>query len=247
MVVNRIFPAISVILFFFLALFIYIKLAGPIPFSINSVNTSKSDTFNVTGEGKVSVAPDIAVVSAGVSADGATVKVSQDQINSVINKVSDSVKKLGINAEDIQTTNYNINPKYNFTGGGQRVTGYTASTTLTIKVRQLDKINQVIDAATGNGANQVSGVSFDVSDKTKSENEARSKAVADAKKKAEQAAKVAGFSLGRLINYQENMGNNPPVVLQRGGALTADAEKQTQVEPGSSEITVTVTLSYEVR
>lgn len=244
---TRIYPAISVIIFFFIALFVYVELAGPIPFSVNSVTTSKSDTFNVNGEGKVSIAPDIAVVSAGISADGATVKVAQDQTNTVIKKVSDAVKGLGVKAEDIQTANYNINPKIDYQTGSQRVTGYTASTILTIKVRELDKVNQIIDAATGSGANQINGLSFDVSDRTKAENEAREKAVVDAKKKAEQAAKVAGFNLGKLINYQENVGQ-PPVVYSRTMAAGApDVPEKTQVEPGSTEITVSVTLSYEVR
>ena len=240
-------PTVFTIIFFFISLFVYVKLAGPIPFSVNSVTTSKSDTFNVNGEGKVSITPDIAVVSTGITADGTTVKAAQDQINAVIKKVFDAVKGLGVKADDIQTTNYNINPKYDFQSGSQRVTGYTASTTLTIKVREMDKVNQVIDEATGNGANQINGLSFDVSDRTKAEDEAREKAVADAKKKAEQAAKVAGFNLGRLINYQENTGQ-PPIIYSRSVAQGAsDIAPETQVEPGSTEITVSVTLSYEVR
>src|SRR3989344_2531907 len=198
--IRQIVPALLIIIFFFISLFAYEKLAGPIPFSLNSVTTTKSDTFNVTGEGKVNVSPDVAIVSAGISAEGTSVKIVQDQINSVINKVSDAVKNLGVDSKDIQTTNYNINPKYDFTSGTQRVNGYSANTTLTIKVKQLDKINSVIDSATANGANQINGLTFEVSDKEKAENEAREMAVADAKKKAQQAAKVAGFSLGRLIN-----------------------------------------------
>lgn len=243
---RQIVPTLLVIIFFFVTLFAYVKLAGPIPFSVNSVSTTKSDTFQVTGEGKVNVAPDVAVVSAGVTSDGATVKASQDQINMVVKKISDAVKTLGIKVEDIQTTNYSINPKYDFQSGSQRVNGYTANTTLTIKVKDLDKINQVIDVSTSNGANQINGLSFDVSDKEKAQNEAREKAVSDAKKKAEQAAKVAGFTLGRLINYQENIGE-PPIILQSRGALASDVEEATQVEPGTTEITVSVTLSYEVR
>ena len=244
---RQIIPTLLIIVFFFLALFAYVKFAGPIPFSVNSITTSKSDTFNVTGEGKVNITPDIAVVSAGIIADGATVKAAQDQINNVVKKVSDTVKALGVNSEDIQTTNYNINPKYDYTSGSQRVTGYTANTTLTIKVKDLDKINSVINAATANGANQINGLSFDVEDKQKAENEAREKAVADAKKKAESAAKVAGFTLGSLINYHESF-DEPTIFLQRGGSLSKDVSvSETRVEPGSTEITVSVTLSYEVR
>lgn len=235
------------ILTFFILLFLYTKFIGPIPFSVNSVITQKSTTFDVTGEGKVSVKPDIAVVNVGVQANGATVKTAQDQLNSNINKVSDAIKKLGIDAKDIQTTSYSIQPNYDFREGSQKVTGYSASSNLNIKVRQADKVNAVIDAATSNGANQVGGIGFDVDDKTKAENEAREKAVADAKKKAEQTAKVVGFKLGRIINFSENFGGfiRPLPV----GAISLESKEvpPTMLEPGSSEITLTVTLSYEIR
>lgn len=232
---------------FLILLFSFTKLFGPIPFSVNSVTTQKSTTFDVSGEGKVYAVPDIASVTVGIQASGATVKVIQDQINSTINKVSEAVKQLGVDPKDIQTTNYNINPNYDYSAGGQRITGYIASTNLSIKVKQIDKINDVIDAATKNGANQVRGISLDIDDKTKLENEAREKAVADAKEKAENAAKVAGFKLGRIINYSENFGGFPrPIPM---GAVSMEVKVQgtpTQIEPGSSEITGTVTLSYEI-
>lgn len=236
------------IILFFILLFAYTKLAGPIPFSVTSVQTTKSDTFNVTGEGKSSATPDLAVVNVGVTAQGVTVKAAQDQLNSNINEVSDAIKKLGIDAKDIQTSNYNINPTYDFREGPQRIAGYTANTNLTIKVRDIDKVNSVIDAATVNGANQVGGVSFEVSDKTKAENEAREMAVKEAKEKAQQAAKIGGFALGKLVNYHESFGGGPgPIPLRVAQGDVQTAEPPTQIEPGTSEITVTVTLSYEIR
>lgn len=231
---------------FFILLFTFTKIFGPIPFAINSVTTTKSTTFDVTGEGKVTVKPDIALVSVGIQAKGATVKEAQDQINSVINKVSESIKGLSVDSKDIQTTNYNVNPDYDYSGSSQRIKGYSANTNLSIKVRQLDKANQVIDLATVNGANQVNGVSFDVDDKRKAENEARQKAVDEAKKKAQDAAKIAGFRLGKIINYSENPSNFPKPLLRAMGSLET-SDTKTQVEPGSTDITVTVTLSYEIQ
>ncbi|MDO8498388.1 MAG: SIMPL domain-containing protein [bacterium] len=233
-------------LVFFILLFAYIRLAGPIPFSISSTTTTKVDTFNVTGEGKSFVKPDTAYVTVGISASGSTVQQTQDEINSVINQVSASVKKLGIEAADIQTTNYNINPSYDYQTGRQKINGYQASTNLRIKIKDLEKASHVIDAATEAGANEVSGVTFDVADKTKAENEARQQAVTEAKKKAEEAAKIVGFTLGRIINYSENFGGSLrliPMLQAAGGKESTD----TQVEPGSSEINLTVTLSYEIR
>ncbi len=236
------------IVIFFILLFLYTKIAGPIPFSVNSVTTNKSDTFNVTGEGSVAAKPDIATLNVGIQAQGSTVKAAQDQINAAINKVAEAIKKLGVEQKDIQTTNYNINPNYDFQGNIQRITGYSASTNLNIKVRNIDLVNQVIDQATESGANQVGGISFDVDDKTKIENEARQKAVTEAKNKAESAAKIAGFKLGRMVNYSENFEGEPrPLPLRLSAGAPEAQQLETAVEPGSSEIKVMVTLSYEIQ
>lgn len=239
-------PVIGVTTFFIL-LFTFTKLFGPIPFSVNSVTTQKSTTFDVTAEGKTTVKPDIALVNAGIRAQSQTVKGAQDQINSVINNVSQAAKDLGVDPKDIQTISYNINSDYDYSSSPAKIKGYTANTTISIKVRQIDKINSVIDAATAGGANEVSGVRFDVDDKTKAQNEARSNAVEEAKKKAEDAAKIAGFKLGRIVNYYEtDYGSPVPYSVSNIRTLDLAAEKATQVEPGSSEIRITVTLSYEI-
>ena len=148
--------------------------------------------------------------------------------------------------KDIQTENYNLNPAYDYITSNQKITGYSASTNLAIKVRQIDKVNTIIDAATSSGANQVSGVQFEVADQEKAENEARQKAVAAAKKKAEQAAKIAGFKLGNVINYAENFNGNPAPVPYAAGMADLKKSAPTQVEPGSAEIKVTVNLSYQI-
>lgn len=231
---------------FFLLLFAYTKLVGPLPFSVTSVTTQKTTAFDVTGEGKASAKPDIATITAGIQVQAQTVKAAQDQINNVINKVSAALKQVGIDSKDIQTSNYNISPTYDYTGATQKITGYSANTNLQIKVRNLDNVNSVIDTATANGANQISGLSFDIEDKTKVEDEARQKAVDEAKKKAQEAAKIAGFKLGRIINYSENPQNQPRPIFMSAAAAKPVGGTPTQVETGSSEVTIDVTLSYEI-
>ncbi len=238
----------SLIMLFFLLLFAYTKIGGPIPFSITSVITQKTDTFTVSGEGKVTTKPDIATTTVGVQVQGATVKVVQQELNSKINQVTSGVKKVGVADKDIQTTNYSISPTYDYRDGNQKITGYSASTQLLIKTRNLEKINDVIDAATATGANQVSGVIFDIDDKTKAQNEAREKAVADAKMKAAAAAKAAGFTLGKIINYSENFGglDGPRPLYAKAESAAMIDRAPTQVEPGSSEIVVSVSLGFEI-
>jgi uncharacterized protein YggE len=233
---------------FFLCLFAFTKFVGPLPVSISSVTTQKTDTFTVSGEGKVTMIPDIAVVNIGVTAQGPNVSAVQKQLNIKMNAVTDSIKRLGVDAKDIQTSNYNISPMYDYSSSSQRVTGYQANSNLTIKVRKIDNANSVIDAATTNGANQVGGISFDVDDKTKAENQAREQAVADAKSKATVAAKAAGFHLGRIINYSEggNSSPRPVMMMDKAMPVSAGAGAPTQVEPGTSELTLTVSLSYQI-
>lgn len=245
---NKFLLPVLVILFFFVALFAYTRLVGPIPFSVNSVVTNKTDTFMVTGEGKSFVKPDIAYVSAGVESSGTTVKQVQTQMNTTINKVTAALKDLGVEEKDIKTTNYSIHPNYDWTSGRQRITGYRASTNLQIKVRDIDKVNDVVDQATANGANNVGNISFDVDDKTETEDIARKEAVTEAKRKAEQAAQIAGFRLGKIINYSENKsGSVVPVAYDMAlKSARGAANESTELQPGSSEVRVMVTLSYEL-
>jgi len=238
----------GIVILFFLCFFAYTKVAGPIPFSVSSIITEKTDTFSVSGEGEITMIPDIAVVSAGVRAQSDTVTSAQEELNSTMNAIANAVKQLGINEKDIKTTRYSISPIYDYDTPERSITGYEADATLSIKVRKLNNANQVIDAATANGANQVGGITFDVDDKTKAENQARELAVKDAKSKAEQAARTAGFTLGKIIHYSEDGGASPRPVMM--GKLSLDSVQEappTQVEPGSTELTVQVTLSYEIR
>lgn len=239
---------VGLVLFFF-SLFVYTKFAGPIPFSITNVTTNKSEAFSVTGEGKVSVKPDIATITVGVQANGSTVSTVQDNLNKNINAVTAAVKQAGIDEKDIKTSNYNLSPTYDYTAGKQRITGYEASSYLTVKVRKIDTANAVIDAATAAGANAVGGVTFDVDDKTKATDEARKLAVADAKAKAQQAAATAGFTLGKIINYQESTANNRimPMYAKLDMAAGAGVAESTQLSTGTTDIELTVTLSWEVK
>lgn len=240
-------PSLITIIFFFISLFVYTKLAGPIPFSVNSVTTTKSDAFSVTGEGKASAIPDSTTTRVGVSANGVSAEQVKSQMNTKINSVVDSIKKLGIDQKDIKTENYNVNPTYDYSSSNQKITGYSANTTISIKADKTDLADQIIDAATKAGANVLGNVEFEVTDKTKAENEAREKAINQAKEKALVAAKAAGFSLGKIINYQESSGGDYPVPMLQSREALGSADNSTKLQPGTNEIIITVTLSYEVR
>lgn len=260
-------PIVTITLLF-LAFFIYTKLAGPIPFYINSVNTTKTDLFSSNGEGSVSAVPDTASVSLGVTKQAATVSDAQNKTNESAKKIIDSIKKLGILEKDIKTTNYSINPNYGTNqkplplsnqeglmypvppGGGseQPITGYTVTQNLEIKIKPIEKVNKVIDTATKSGANLVGGVNFTFSDglKTSLEEKARKEAIDNAKAKAKSLADAAGVRLGKVVNVVENS-NFPyyPVALKAEANRGGDQSTPSNVTPGENEVIINVVIYYE--
>lgn len=248
--IEKIIPAFLVIIFFFLAASVYSKFGNPLSFSVNSNVTNKSDIFTVTGEGTVSIKPDIAYVNVGIQKNASTVKQAQSQINEVMNKIISGLKNLDIDSKNIQTTSYFISPNYDWKDGTQKITGYSASTQLKVKITDLDKINDVIDSATANGANQVSNITLDVDDRDAAEDSARKDAITQANKKAEAAAKAAGFKLGKIISYYENSNNSnlvrPVAYSLKEAAGVTDQALNTNIQTGSEEVKIIVNISYQI-
>lgn len=222
-----------------------LKLAGPLPFSMNLRNLNKDNSLFVTGEGVSFVKPDTASATVSVTINAPTAKEVQKQANDKVNKITSELLKLGLSDKSIKTTNYSIYPTYG--NNGNTITGYTAYLSLTIKDKDLDRINKVLDTATSNGANVVSGVTFDVEDKDAALTDARKEGIEKAKKKAEEIAKQSGIRLGKIINVSEYM----PVAYDLAPYAKADGlggggGGQTEVQPGQTEIKVNVTLTYEI-
>lgn len=237
------------VIIFFLSLFLYTKFIGPIPFSIDSVTTNKINLFQAQGTGQVTAIPNTAEVSLGVTKTAATVADAQNQVNTTTQNILDSLKNLGVDAKDITTTNYSLNPQYDYTSG-QKVTGYTVTQNIDVKLTPIDKANKAVDAATADGANIVGGITFTVDDATKKslEDKARKMAVDDAKQKAQSLANAAGIHLGRVIDIQETT-DQPiirPLLMNAGGGSMAKIDQTTtQLPVGQSTITSNVTISYE--
>jgi len=235
------------IFFIFLGLFLYTQLSGPIPFFINSLQTTKTSMFQVEGSGKATAVPDTAMISIGVTQKSSTVVDAQAKTNSLASKIISDIKKLGIDEKDIKTVNYSINPDYDYSQG-QTITGYTVNQNLEIKVKPIEKVNKAIDTATADGANLVQGASFIFSDEVqkKLEDEARKQAVNNAKQKAESLAKAAGIRLGKIIDVTETNQLNPiPLRQALIGEDMKVAPPSTEITPGQNTVNVTVTLSYE--
>ena len=227
---------------------LYFRFVGPIPFSVTQTTTEKKTTFDVDGEGKVTAIPDTAEINLGIQVNKPTVEAAQKEANEKINKITDELKKLGIEEKFIKTINYSLYPEYDYRAG-QKIVGYNVNITLKIKVKDFDKINQVIDTATSLGANQIGSLSFTIDDEKLEElkMEARKQAIEKAKKKAKEIANAGGLRLGRIVNISETIpSNNYPIPVLREAGIGGTAEDQkTEIQPGESEITVSVVLSYE--
>lgn len=229
------------ILAIWLGVFAYAKFGPGLP--VSSVVTQKTDLFTVSGEGKVTVVPDVAILNLGMSSRKNTVKAAQAEANSVVNQLTQALKSFGVDSKDIKTTNFSVYPEYNI----NRVSGFNANVNLTVTVRDIDKVNDILDKATSLGINSVGGVQFTV-DESKLKNltqEARKKAVDEAKEKAESLASAAGMTLGKIVNISEG-GNNPrPVYFAAKDAVGMGGGAE--VQPGSTDIISSVTLFYETR
>ena len=241
---------IGTIFAIFILLFVFAKWGPAINFSTTS--QMKGEPFSVSGEGKVFVTPDIAKISLGIEANGASLKTVQSSVNAKAKALTDSLKKLGIAEADIKTTSYSVYPEYDYTNPAGRITGFRVSTSYEVTIRDFDKVNDAITADTASGANIVGGVSFELNDKTEKEKlqEARKLAVKDAKDKASGLAGAAGITLGRVINISENRLSPVPLMYaDKAVSLGAGSPEQTtpNIQPGTTEINVTITLSYEVR
>lgn len=233
---------------FLLILLLFSRLGFSLPLNIQSVVTNKNEVFTTIGEGRVIVIPDIAYINLGIEASGKTVFEVKKKINQVNDQLIKVLDQLGINKKDIKTENYSLTPQYDWLDNRQRIIGYQATTTLKVKVKPLEKINQVIDEATKVGVNNIYGVNFDVENKEKYLSQARQQAVAEAKRKAREAALSTGFRLGKIIAYSENT-ISPTIypLYLGGGEAKFSQEDQTNLQPGSQEIKITVSLGYEIR
>lgn len=237
----------GLILIFFVLLFLFFKFGPKIPLSI--VTQQKGEPLVVSGEGKVAVVPDIAKVTLGIEESGVSLKEVQNKVNQKSQNLTGALKKLGIGEKDIKTVSYNVYPEYNYEMTPQKITGYRVSTGYEVRIKDFEKVNEVLVKATEVGINVIGNINFEVNETAKNEklNEARKMAVEEAKTKADGLARAAGISLGKILNISESQGAEPRPMY----ALKQNAEATTPVapdiQPGETEISVTVTLTFEIR
>jgi len=233
-----------------------------------SIQPSSFRSFSVTGNGKAVGIPDIAEFSFQVVTEGGKdVSALQAQNTNSVNKAIAFVKSKGVDDKDIKTEYYNINPRYQtyncdpfaILQSGQSgkiqpcppasIVGYTVTQSVDVKIRAFEKIGDIMSGVVSSGANQVGALSFTIDDPAKVQAEARADAITKAKIQAEQVAKAGGFRLGRLLGIQTDSGYRPVYDYGMGGAgakvMSAEIPTPT-IQPGSQDVSVSVTMQYEI-
>ncbi len=228
----------------FLNLFVTIlALAGPAVAA-----DGPAATISVSGEGRVEIAPDMATVSLGVTTDAETAAAAMAANSEGVSAVIARLTAAGIEDRDIQTSGLSLGPRYDYgrsDGSAPTVVGYTASNMVTVRVRALDTLGAVLDGVVSGGANTLNGLSFGVVEDREVLDEARRRAVAEARRKAELYADAAGVTLGRVISISEQGGYAPPMPMAMAEASFAKGA-DVPVAPGEMSFGATVVVVYEI-
>ena len=201
--------------------------------------------ISVSGEATVSVPPDLALVDGGITSEAKTAREASDANNTAMDKLLLALKGAGIDEKDVQTSRLSLQPQSAPNRSGpSAIVGYRASNRVTIRVRDVAKVAGVIDTLVGAGANEIGGINFMVSQASKLLDEAREKAVADARRKAEIYARAAGVTLGAPLSISEEGSPGPMPFRKMAGGMAASAAPVAQ---GEETLSVTVSVSWSIK
>lgn len=219
------------------------------------------NSISVSGTGEAFAVPDIATFSFTVSADAADVALAQTQVTGKMDAILQKLKDLGIEDKDVKTSDYsvwpryvNVNaPDYCITAGypcpsQQKQDGYTASHTVTVKVRKTDDAGKALAAVGGAGATNLSGLNFTIDDQDAVAAEARENAINEARKKAEKLADDLHVRLVRVVSFSDSSDNGPvPYYATAVGRADVAQTKAPTIPTGENKVRVTVSVTYEIR
>lgn len=204
--------------------------------------TQEGGTITVTGSASVTVVPDLATLTLGVTTMGATAAEALSANSVAVQAVMDRLAAAGIDPRDIQTSNLALNPNYSSYDSNQmpQIQNYTASNQVTVTIRKLDQTGAVLDAAVRDGANTLGGLSFGLADTRPAEDAARKAAVADARARAELLTEAAGVHLGAILSISEGGAEPVPQPMYRMDMAAAPVP----VSGGTLDVAASVTVVW---
>ena len=243
-IAKRVLDLVTIVVVAGLVIAIISVARGSAPASVT--NPTGEQGLTVTGEGKSYVTPDVAKIDFGVSTEAKNLADSQKLNSEAIAKIKDALQAFSIDVKDIKTLYYTISPEYNYISSrAPQLRGYTTRHTIEVTVRKLEDADGVVQTLGNSGATEVNQVQFTVDDPSEVQNDAREKAIAQAKEKAKQLADLSGAHLGRIISISESVPDAGIIVpkyssdMGMGGGVTTPG-----LEVGSAAITSYVTITY---
>lgn len=213
--------------------------------------SAKSDgVISVTGEGRVAVEPDLATVSVGVSTQNETASGALDENNAKMAAVFDAIDALGIDPDDVQTSRLDLSPRYDSIqqpdgSFSQQIVGFRASNTVTIKVRDIDAVGDVLGVLVDSGATDVNGISFSVEDAVEEHDLARTRAVEDAQRIAQTYANAASYSI-KGVSKMNDFGGSQPQFRMASEAAYSAAPSSVPVASGSLFVTASIAIDFVI-
>jgi uncharacterized protein YggE len=220
--------------------------SAPRILAANPTPTSNEHTISVSGTGKVTLTPDTADLRLGVNVTAASVKAARAAAAQRMAAVIAALKGLGIADKDIRTAWVSLQPTYDYQSGTNppRVTGYTFANSISVTIHDLDKVGDAIDNSLAAGATNLDGISFRVADEAAAEAQAREAAMTEAKAKAQTLASAAGVSISGVAAISETVSPIPYPISYGGMGAPASKDVATPIQPGTSEVSVSVTVVY---
>lgn len=217
---------------------------------------SPAASITVSGEGEITAAPDIATVTFTVRESAKTVPEAQKLAEDKVTKGIAAVTALGVDKKDAKTISYTVNPKYenipqSYNGyvavyTSPKIVGYEVAETIQVKVRKIEKAGDVLGAVGGMNITEISGPEFTVDDMDKANAEAKAKAIANARQKAEKTASALGVSLGAIVQYSEDNGGYYPVAYGMTSKAANQSMDSVTVPQGESVIKSHVSVTYSI-
>lgn len=234
-----------------LVVLVSVGLGGVKAFWRYSNSLPSARTITVSAEGKTTAVPDIAAVSFSVVTEGKNPESVVAENTKKMNVSIEAVKKEGLDSKDIKTAGYNLSPRYEYDEDRKTnfISGYTLTQTVTLKIRDFSKIGKILGLLPGLGVNQVGGLSFDVDDPEGYLNTARQEAFEKAFAKAKAMAEQNRTKIKRVVTFSDSPSYYPrPLYFASESAFGKGGAAPTPIiEPGSQEVTVSVSVTYEIR
>lgn len=216
-------------------------------FGINSKikESIGENTITVSDSGEIYAEPDLAVVDLSVISEAKTVAEAMKQNTDKMDVIVSQIRGLGVGEDDLQTTNFNIYPRYEYVNEKRTLAGYEVHQTLDVKIRDLQRVSAIIQTATNAGVNQVGNLQFTIDEQDSLRKQAREMAIEKVKAKANELAKQLGVKLVRIAGFNEGSDYISPV-YREAAAYGIGGGGGSSIEPGQNKIEVTISITYEI-